>query len=176
MSGIIETLSSHDVAARDALAQIRAIVQAVPGYGFAGTMHRQRISFLSAVPDRFFYAVAVALDALPIVAAAAGVTGAQLRDAVAYSNAYRPFANELALMANGVVQGVIATRAEKASLGLKAYRLSKGYNSAADRELLVPHIANMREALGRGRPKSKSSTEPEIDPETGTPADGGGNA
>ena len=176
MSNVIEIPSSHDVAARDALAQIRAIVQAVPGYGFAGTMHRRRISFLSAVPDRFFYAVALALDALPVLAAAAGVTGAELRDAVSYSNAYRPFATELTLMANGVVQGVIATRAEKANLGLKAYRLSRGYNSPGDRELLVPHLAGMREALGRGRPKSKSSTEPETGSETGTPREGGGNA
>lgn len=171
-----ETPSSHETAASDSLAQIRTIMQGVPGYGFAGAKHRSRIGAVAAVPDRFLLAVALALDASPTLAAAAGVTGAELREAVSYAHAYRPFASELTLMGNGMLQGVQAKRADKASLAFKAYRLAKGYNSPADRQLLVPHIASMRAALGRGRPSVKATAPPEPEPGTGTPKEGSGNA
>jgi len=173
MSNVTETPNSHEVAAREHLAQIRAIVQSVRGYGFATIKHRRRIGLPAAVSDAFLNAVAVALDASEAFANAAGVTGAQLRDAIAYTNAYRPVANELELMASGIAQGVWTTRAEAAGLALKAYRLSKGFNSPSGPELFVPHIANMKKALGRGRPKT---IEPQPDSEGEAEKKGGPNA
>ena len=169
----VETPSSHEIAARDGLAQIRAILHGVRGFGFSGSAHRRRIGLAAAVPDQFLLTVAVALDASPELAAMAGVTGAQLRDVLSYTNAYKPFSTELALLANGVNQGVTSTRFDGASLALKVYRLAKGFNSPTDPQLLVPHIANMKAALGRGRPKT-TATEPEAG--GGTPQTGGANA
>ncbi|PYQ26987.1 MAG: hypothetical protein DMF56_21795 [Acidobacteria bacterium] len=143
-------------------------MESIRGYGFAGLKHRRRIGIAAALSDRFLNAVAAALDASERLSKAAEVTGAQLRDAINFTNAYRPFADNVELMSRGARQAVENARAEAGAQALKAYKIGRGMNSPGDRELLVPHLANIKEALGRGRPKTQAA-QPTTAPPTPTP-------
>jgi hypothetical protein len=161
MSNVTETPTptNHEAAAQGGLAAIRGVMEAIPGYGHSGRAHRRRIRMIAALSDKFLNAVASALDASERLRVAAGVTGAQLRDAISHTNAYRPFADSVDVMTNGARQAVESSRSDAGALALKAYRIAGGMNSPGDLELLIPHLHTMKEALGRGRPKT-SATPP----------------
>jgi hypothetical protein len=182
MSNVTETPIPHETAAQAGLAQIRGVMESIRGFGFAGLKHRRRIGIAASLSDRFLNAVAAALDASERLRNAAELTGAQIRDAISFTNAYRPFADNVELMSSGTRQAVENTRAGVGTLALKAYKIARGMNGPSDRELLVPHLANMKEALGRGRPKNPAAqpdpapTAPPTAPPVAPPKDGGGHA
>ena len=183
MSNATETPTpiNHEAAAQGGLTAIRGVMEAIPGYGHSGRAHRRRIRMLAALSDRFLNAVAAALDASERLRVASGITGAQLRDAISHTNAYRPFADSVDVMTNGARQAVENSRSDAGASALKAYRIAGGMNTPGDQELLVPHVHNMKEALGRGRPKTPAA-QPAPDPSPApapAPApgkEGGGNA
>lgn len=153
MSNVTETPTSHEVAASEMLVQLRALAQSVGDYGFITKGQRRRLNTVSTLPIPFLLSVAVALDASEALTRAAGITGAQIRDVVALANAYVPVADEMALVAGGMRDTVQAKRADTGQRALRAYRLAKSFNSPSDRELLIPHIEDMKRTLGRGRRK-----------------------
>jgi hypothetical protein len=154
------TPTAHDLGAAKLLADLQGLVQAVRGYGFISTSHRRRINPSATVPTEFLLAVAVALDASEKLRAMAGITGDQIRDVVAFCNAYGPAVDEVKLKATGVQDSVKTQRANVGEIALRAYRLARDFNTPADSDVLVPHIANMKRALGRGRKKVKPELAP----------------
>ena len=148
------TPTVHDLAAARMLTEIQAMMEAIRGFSFTSALHRRRITPYLTVPTEFLLAVAVALDASPTLRIAAGITGTELREKLSFCNAYAPVGDDMKLKGDGLLQSVRSERAGANQLALKVYRVAKGLNAPADVELLVPHLANMKRTLGRGRRKA----------------------
>lgn len=163
MSSITETpapaTTVHDTNAASLLTQMRDMVHNIRGYGFTSLKHRQRMTASNTVPTSFMLAAAVALDASEKLRQMAEVTGDEIRDAVNFSNAYGPTADEVILHATGMQQTVRSSRDEAARKALRVYKAARGVNLPSDRDVLVPHIANMKRILARGRKKLAASPE-----------------
>lgn len=154
MSNVIETPVSNDTAAGEMLVQLRAIVQQIRGFGFLGKGTRRQLTTSATLPDPFLLSLAVALDALPMLASASRITSAQLREVVDFSNAFTPVAAELQLIARGLEETIAARRAEAGQEALRTYSTAKSFNRPRDHEQFVPHLAEMKFNLGRGRAKA----------------------
>lgn len=142
------------------LVQLRALVQQIGGFGFLAKGTRRKLTPSATLPDPFLLSVAVALDALPSLAAASRISSVQLRDAVDFSNAYTPVVAELQLIARGLEETITARRAEAGQESLRTYSTAKSFNRPADHELFVPHITEMKITLGRGRKATANPDEP----------------
>jgi len=153
----------HDIAAAKILSDVQTLVQNVRGFGFITRGHRRRINPTATVPTEFLLAVAVALDASEKLRNTAEITGDQIRDVVAFCNAYEAAANDLMLKAVGLQDTVKTQRGSAGDVCLRVYRLSRDFNKGSDKELFFPHIENMKRALGRGRKKNKKS-DPAVEP------------
>lgn len=161
MSNVIETPVGHETAAGDMLVRLRELAHTVSGYGFSTKGRRRSLSTFATLPIPFMLEVAVALDASRAYADHCGITGAQIRDIVNFANAYGPVGSELVIVGTGVNDTVQVKLAEIGKLCLRAYRVARSFHSPTDRELLMPHVAEMQRLLGRGRPSRKGAKPPE---------------
>lgn len=159
MSTIPPTPINHEEVANAIIQQLRSMAQSIPGFGYAAKGRRRKISSVATLPDAFFEDVAVACDASPQLAVASNLTAAELRNVIILSRAYKSVANEMNLIERGILDTVAEIRAEAGQCALRTYSMAKSINRPEDRELLIPHVANMQRSLGRGRP-SKRVTEP----------------
>lgn len=154
----LESPNAHEVAVKAYIEQLRAMQESIAGYGFVSSKHRRSINAAATVPDRFLEAVAVACDAVAHLASGSLVTGAELRDTVAFARAYTSLADELERLARGMRDTVAVRRSDAGSRALRAYSVAKSYNRPSDLEPLIPHLREMQRALGRGRPSSRTAS------------------
>jgi hypothetical protein len=164
MSTIPES-SIHEQTAMAMLVQLRELAQSVKGFNFTSPTHRRRLAAQGNVPDAFLRSVAVACDAAPTLASSGGVTGAELRDMMAFARAYLSVADELELLAKGLRDTVAQHRAEGTEKALRVYFIAKRINRPAEREALIPHLRNMTRDLGKTRPKAPADAVPAKPPE-----------
>jgi hypothetical protein len=149
-----ETPTPHPQAAAGLVNQLRALMQSIGGFGFVTRAQRRRINASASVSDAFLLQVAQALDASEDFTAAARVTGADLRDAVTFSTAFTPVATELQLFARGLLETIAVRRADAGEQALRAYSVGKSFDRPSQRELLIPHLRDIKSALKRGRRKA----------------------
>ena len=160
MTTIPPTPINHEAIAEAIMLQAREIAQSINGFGYAATGRRRKISSTANLPDEFLEAVAVACDASPQLAAASELTGAELRSLITSSRAYTSAANELRLIGRGLDDTVAEHRSEVGQKALRAYAIAKSINRPDERELLIPHLENMKLTLNRGPRPSKKKTAP----------------
>jgi len=153
-------ISVHDAAAARLLGELQSVVTTIRGYGFTTASHRRRINPTATLPTEFLLAVAVALDASEQLRDTAGITGDQIRDIISFCNAYGPAADEMRLKSEGVQQAVKTQRHDIGQVALRVYRVASHFNTPSEKELLFPHIENMKRTLGRG-PKRKGPAKQE---------------
>jgi hypothetical protein len=158
-------LSPHEAGAARLLSDVQSLVQTIRGYGFITVQHSRSINATATLPTDFLLSVPVALDASETLRTNAGITGDQIRDVVAFCNAYGPAADEMRLKSEGMQQSVRTQRFEIGQVALRVYRHAKNFNLPSDKELLFPHMQNMKRSLARGR-KKKAATKPPTDPAT----------
>lgn len=164
MSNVIETPVTHETAASEMVVQLRNLAQRISGYGFSTKGRRRSLTTFANVPVQFMLEVAVALDASERFAKACEVTGAEIRNIVNFANAYAPVGAELVLVGTGVSDTVQVKLAEAGKLCLRVYRMARSFHSPTDRELLMPHVAEMQRLLNRGRRKGAKAEEPPAAP------------
>jgi hypothetical protein len=152
MAETTEPQVNHQQNADAILAALQAATLRIPGFTFVPIGERRRVTVWANLPVAFLNAVAVALDASETLRNATGLTAAVMRDAIAFRNAYQGLADQLTLYGNGLRHTIAATLAVVGNAGLRAYEIAKAMNRASDRELLIPHIADMRRTLGKSRP------------------------
>lgn len=158
-------LTAHDAGAARLLENTQSLVQVVRGYGFISRKHSRAINPTATLPTEFLLAVAVALDASESLRQSSELTGDQIRDVVSFCNAYGPAANEMQLKAEGVLQAVKTQRSSAGQVCLRVYRVARSSNLPSDREMLFPHLENMKRALARGRKKrAAAKPSPETEP------------
>jgi hypothetical protein len=164
-----ETPINHQQIADEILAAVQAGTARIVGFTFMPLGERRRVVVWANLPVPFLNAVAAALDASETLRNVTGLTGAFLRDAIAFRNACQGLADQLALHAVGIRHTIAAKLGVVGNAGLRAYEIAKAMNRESDRELLVPHIADMKRTLGKSRPSA-----PPADP--AKPTDGGTKA
>ena len=121
-------VSPHSEAALGLLQQIRAILETIGSTTLVDNASQRRLSALAGMSDEQIEAAAVAMDANPQLAATSEFTSAQLRDAVAYSRAYRPLVQEFRLGATKLMQKIVTIRAEAGLQASKIYNIAKNLN------------------------------------------------
>lgn len=151
-----EPLTPHEITAQAMMMQLRETVQGIAGYAFVGRGQRRKLNTAASLPDRFLQSVAVACDASSHLAGSSQITGSELRDTIAFARAYTSVADELEVIARGLRDTIAARRGDVGQRALRAYSMAKSINRPSDREVLIPHVNEMKRALGRGR-RSKNT-------------------
>ena len=170
------SLTVHDQGAARLLGDVQSLMQTVRGYGsFLNPKHVRFINPTASLPTEFLLAVAVALDASEKLRNSAELTGDQIRDVISFCNAYGPAADEMRLKSEGVLQAVKAQRYAVGQAALRIYRVARSNTLPSDRELLFPHVENMKRTLGRG-PKKKVKAKEDPNAAKTAPKEGAANA
>lgn len=153
--------ASHSAAANLVLQKIRSLRTEIPGFTQPqSAREEQRLIANASVPDEFHETVSVAVGSSPALAAASGVNPDDVRDAIRFSAAYSPVADELEAVAHAVRHTIALRRAAAAQETLAAYDLAKGLARRPESADLVPHIADMRRTLKRSGTRRKASAKP----------------
>lgn len=156
-----ELITNPQELAQHLLLAARAIAAQVPGYVFIPVAERRRLQLQANIPVVFLTSAAAALDASPALAAALGITGGdRIRNAIATRNALLPVSDELFIISRGVRHTLTVGMSDAATIGQQVYSMAKTFNRTADREVLIPHIENMRRALANRGGSTSSQAEP----------------
>lgn len=164
-----ETPVSQQQLAEEILNAIRVTVQRVPGFAHPTAAHRRKTAASAAsLTDEAFQAVATACDAHPHLAVANQITSAEIREMLAFCALYQALVADFPIHARGVAYAIASRRSALAVRARRVYDFAKGLNKPADRELLVPHIDAIKEALKR--PKKRAAATPPATPAPQPPA------
>ena len=161
MSTIPDQPSPHEETAQAMLVQLRQLAHSIPGFTFVPARRRRQLSAAASVSDDFLQAVSVACDAQPRLASTGEITGAELRDMVSFARQFTSVADELVLLADGLRGTVAARRSEVAQRALRVYSNAKRIQRPEEKERLVPHLADMKRTLAKGRKPEKKTAAKE---------------
>ena len=110
-----------------------------------------RLSHAASVPSVFIELTNVAVANQTGLVRADGVPPAEVRDLVAYADAYVPLADELEALAQFIRYSTTAARNQAGTEALTTYSLAQRLAKQKRFAHLKPHVADMRRALGRQR-------------------------
>jgi hypothetical protein len=144
------TSSEHEARAFDLMVKMRELARTIQGFNFAGKGRRVQIANFANLPEEFFELMAVACDTYPEVAAAAQLTGAEIRSVITASRAYKAVANDMVTQARGLDDTVAEYRGDIGRRTLNAYEIAKRLEKQIGP---IPHLPAIRRALNKGRPK-----------------------
>jgi hypothetical protein len=111
----------------------------------------KRLSTAASVPAAFIELTNVAVSNQKALVREERVPPAEIRDLVSYADAYSPVADELEALAQFVRHSVTVARNTAGSEALTTYSLAQRLAKKPQHAHLVPYVADMRRALGRGR-------------------------
>ncbi|HYC93562.1 MAG TPA: hypothetical protein VEO54_30430 [Thermoanaerobaculia bacterium] len=142
-------------AAQERIQELRRWREQIPHFITPETTDAtKRLSSAASVPAAFIELTNLALaNHMPLVRAE-GATPAQVRDLVAYAEAFGPLADELEALAHFMRYSATAARNAAGNEALTTYALATRLAKRPATAYLAPHVADMRRALGRGRKPS----------------------
>lgn len=111
----------------------------------------RRLSQAASVPSVFIELTNVAVANQTGLMRADSVPPAEVRDLVAYADAYVPLADELEALAQFIRYSTTAARNQAGTEALTTYSLAQRLAKQKRFAHLKPHVADMRRALGRQR-------------------------
>lgn len=152
--------SPRTEAARQALPQIRTIIEGLEGLTFLSPGERLRVNTSANINDRFLEVVAAAIEGSALLEVNAKVTPAELREIIGYRQAGFALADELERLTRGIRDTVKVHSAKVATEALRVFGVAQKINRPGDREELVPTLDQMQRALGRGRRKAVPKADP----------------
>lgn len=114
----------------------------------------QKLSGVASVSPEFIELTSMALANHRVLVRAEGATPMQVRDLVAYADAFGPLADELEALAHFMRYSAKAARYAAGTEALTTYSLATRLSKLPATAYLRPHVADMRRALGRGRKAS----------------------
>jgi alkylhydroperoxidase family enzyme len=113
-----------------------------------------RLSNVASVPAVFIELTSIAVANHMALVRAEGRTPEQVRDLVAYADAYGPLSDELEALAKFVRYSTTVARNIAGAEALTTYALAQRLAKRPETAYLAPYADDMRRALGRGRKKS----------------------
>ncbi|HEX9983509.1 MAG TPA: hypothetical protein VGF69_09605 [Thermoanaerobaculia bacterium] len=147
------------------LQQLREIREAVPHFTIPETRDaRRRMSVVAAVPPEFIELATVAVANQKGLARVDGASPAEVYDWMNYADAFSPLADELEALAQFVRYSVTVARNKAGSESLTTYSVAQRLAKRPENGHLVPHVDDMRRALGRARKPSPEKAEPPAKP------------
>jgi hypothetical protein len=147
--------SSHAETAQERIRELQQWREQIPRFVTpAAAGATRRLTSVASIPAVFIELTNVALaNHMPLVRTE-GATPAQIRDLVAYAEAYAPLADELEALAQFIRYSAATARNAAGSEALMTYALAGRLAKLPATAYLAPYVADMRRALGRGRKPS----------------------
>jgi hypothetical protein len=155
---------SPEEAARDLLQRIRTMRELAITQPLAQPKDRVRLNATAGLPDELIEDAAYALETDTRLASASEVAPDPLRQAVAFSRAFRPLLEELRLVTRELSHEIAFRRADAGKQVLKVYRLAQGLVRPEDKALLVPHLESMKRHFARSKSRKASGEVPQTAP------------
>jgi len=147
------------------LEELRRWRDQIPRFAIPETVDAtRRLSPAAAVPPVFIELTNVAVANQTALVRVDGAPPAEVRDLVAYADAYVPLADELEMMAQFIRYSTTAARNLAGTEALTTYSLAQRLARQKRYAHLKPHVADMRRALGKQRkPKPEEPAKPAAD-------------
>ena len=148
----IATTNIHAEAAQLRLEELRKWREQIPRFVIPETADAmQRLSYAAAVPIVFVELTNVAVANHAALVRADGATPAEIRDLLAYADAYNTLPDELEAYAQFIRFSTTAARNLAGTEALTTYSLAQRLSRQKRYAHLKPHVADMRRALGKQR-------------------------
>ena len=148
----VEALGNYAEAAQERVLELRRWREQIPNFVIPATTDATvRLNSAASVSPAFIELTNVAIANQPVLVRAKGRTPAQVRDMVAYADAYAPLADELEALAKFVRHSTALARNAAGVEALTTYALAQRLAKQPGNGALVPYVADMRRTLGRGR-------------------------
>ena len=143
---------NHTEAAQARLQELRQTRELIP-YFVIPESRRDRVRLINAasLPPEFVELTTVAVANERSLVRGDGATPVEVRDLMAYADAYGPYADELEAFAQFVRHSVTAARHQAGIEALTTYSLAQRLAKRPRTAHLAPYVADMRRALGRVR-------------------------
>ena len=142
---------------------IRAEVETIEGFGHPQAGRRRTLTgVIGVITDVELEAAARACDADPELAAAARMTGPQIRDGISFCSANTKLADQFEAQAAGIRYAVKLKRAILSNRARHVYQTAQSLNKPAD--LLFPLIAKLHDAFKRPKKRAATPAEPATPP------------
>ena len=120
-----------------------------------------RLNSAASVPAAFVALSAMAVANHNVLVRGGAATPDEVRDLLAYADAYEPYVDEVEAFAQFMRHSVMAARNQAGAEALTTYALAQRLAKRPEHAGLAAVVADMRRALGRGRKTSKpTQTEP----------------
>jgi hypothetical protein len=154
-NGVVVTnvaASVHAETVQLCLEELRQWRDQIPRFAIPETADAtRRLSQAAAIPAVFIELTNVAVANQTALVRADGAPPAEVRDLVAYSDAYVPLADELEALAQFIRYSTTSARNLAGTEALTTYSLAQRLVKQKRYAHLRPHVADMRRALGRQR-------------------------
>ncbi|HVE71023.1 MAG TPA: hypothetical protein VNI54_06615 [Thermoanaerobaculia bacterium] len=144
--------NTHAAAAQLRLEELRKWREQIPRFAIPETVDAtRRLSPAAVVSPVFIELTNVAVANQKALVRADGAPPAEIRDLVAYADAYVPLADELEALAQFVRYSTTSARNLAGTEALTTYSLAQRLARQKRYAHLRPHVADMRRALGKQR-------------------------
>ena len=161
---------NHAEMAQQRVEELRTWREQIPHFAIPETVDAtRRLSTAASVSPIFIELTNVGVANHTALVRTEGTPPAEIRDLVAYSDAYVPLADELEALAQFIRYSTTAARNLAGTEALTTYSLAQRLSKQKRYAHLKPHVADMRRALGKQR-----KPKPEEAPKTA--ADGAAKA
>lgn len=154
--------------------EIMAMRDRIPNFAIPSKGDGRRLAPAASVPREFIELTAVAVTTRASLQRGGAMDPSETRDLLRYSAAYNPVADELEALAHFVRHSVTAAMNKVGSDALATYALAQRLSKRPETADLIPHVEDMRRALGRTRkgkakPAAAESEADETTPDSTTP-------
>ena len=144
--------NNYAEAAQLRVEELRKWREQIPRFAIPETADAtQRLSQAASVSPEFIELTNVAVANQTALVRADGTPPAEVRDLVAYADAYVPLADELEALAQFLRYSTTAARHLAGTEALTTYSLAQRLAKQRRYAHLKPHVADMRRALGKQR-------------------------
>ena len=144
--------NTHAEAAQLRVEELRKWREQIPRFAIPETADAtQKLSQAASVPPVFIELTNMAVANQTALVRAEGTPPAEVRDLVAYADAYVPLADELEALAQFLRYSTTAARHLAGTEALTTYSLAQRLAKQKRYAHLKPHVADMRRALGKVR-------------------------
>ncbi|HEX6083081.1 MAG TPA: hypothetical protein VF266_01055 [Thermoanaerobaculia bacterium] len=144
--------NNHTEAAQLRVEELRKWREQIPRFAIPETSDAtQRLSQAASVSPEFIELTNIAVANQTALVRADGTPPAEIRDLVAYADAYVPLADELEALAQFIRYSTTAARNVAGTEALTTYSLAQRLAKQRRYAHLKPHVADMRRALGKQR-------------------------
>jgi hypothetical protein len=150
-----ETTNPYAEAAQARVKELRQMRDQIPRLLIPATSKEvTRLNSAASVPVEFVELTNVAVANQKALVRGESASPAEVRDRLRYAEAYSPLADELEALAQFVRYSVSAALYAAGSEALTTYSLAQRLAKRPENAGLIPHVADMRRALGRVRKQS----------------------